>query len=76
VAKVKPKLVIPIHWDNFFRPLNEHLDPLPRGIDDIPAGFDYLLGRLKKDNIAFGLLQGYQSVMLFDKDPPVAKPEK
>jgi hypothetical protein len=25
---VRPTLVIPIHWDNFFLPLHEHLEPL------------------------------------------------
>jgi L-ascorbate metabolism protein UlaG (beta-lactamase superfamily) len=67
VKKVKPQLVIPIHWDNFFKPLSENLEPLPKGIDDIPAGFDYLIDRLKTDKIQFGIMQGYQSVLIFVK---------
>jgi L-ascorbate metabolism protein UlaG (beta-lactamase superfamily) len=68
VGKVHPKLVIPIHWDNFFRPLDEHLEPLARPLDDAPAAFDFLLKRLQADKIEFGIMQGYQSVMLFGKD--------
>jgi hypothetical protein len=62
--------VIPIHWDNFFRPLGENLEPLGKAIDDIPAGFDFLIDRLKADKIQFGIMKGYQSVMLFGKRPP------
>jgi L-ascorbate metabolism protein UlaG (beta-lactamase superfamily) len=68
VGKVKPKLVVAIHWDNFFLALNEHLEPFGKLLDDIPAGFDFLIGRLKTDKIEFGLMQGYQSVVLFGKE--------
>ena len=67
VAAVKPKLVVPIHWDDFFQPLTGKLEPFAKPIDDLPAGFDDLIARLKKDKIEFGLLQGYQSVLLFGK---------
>jgi L-ascorbate metabolism protein UlaG (beta-lactamase superfamily) len=63
IAKVRPKLVIPTHWDNFFRPLSDHLE----GMDDLSA-FDFLIDRLKSDKIEFGILQGYQSVTLFGKE--------
>ncbi|CAN5211798.1 hypothetical protein BH11PLA2_BH11PLA2_02200 [soil metagenome] len=59
VKLVKPKLVIPIHWDNFMQPLSDKLEPLGD-----PA-FDVLIERLKADKIKFGILQGYQSVVLF-----------
>lgn len=64
VAAVKPKLVVPIHWDDFFHPLTDKLEPFAKPIDDLPAGWDDLIARLKKDKIEFGLLQGYQSVLL------------
>ncbi|MEO2090627.1 MAG: MBL fold metallo-hydrolase [Gemmataceae bacterium] len=64
VAAVKPKLVVPIHWDDFFQPLTDTLEPFAKPIDDLPAGWDDLIARLKKDKIEFGLLQGYQSVRL------------
>jgi L-ascorbate metabolism protein UlaG (beta-lactamase superfamily) len=67
--KVRPKLVIPIHWDNFFRPLSDHLE----GMEDLNASLDFLIDRLKADKIEFGILQGYQSVTLFGKDSDAKK---
>jgi L-ascorbate metabolism protein UlaG (beta-lactamase superfamily) len=65
VAKVKPQLVIPIHWDNFLIPLSESLPPLTD--QDLTTSFDFLIKRLTTDKIKFGIMQGYQSVMLFDR---------
>jgi L-ascorbate metabolism protein UlaG (beta-lactamase superfamily) len=65
VAKVKPQLVIPIHWDNFLVPLSESLPPLTD--QDLTTSFDFLIQRLTADKIKFGIMQGYQSVMLFDR---------
>jgi L-ascorbate metabolism protein UlaG (beta-lactamase superfamily) len=64
VKKVRPKLVVPIHWDSFFRPLDDRLEPFGKALDDVPASFDFLLERLKADKIRFGLLQGFQSIVL------------
>lgn len=64
IAKIRPKLVIPIHWDNFFLPLSERLVPPGKPIDDVSTGFDFLIDRLKEDSIRFGVLQGYGSVMV------------
>jgi L-ascorbate metabolism protein UlaG (beta-lactamase superfamily) len=47
VAKVGPKLVIPIHWDNFFLSLSEHLE----AGNDTSAAFDFLIGRLAADGL-------------------------
>ncbi len=63
VGKVKPKLVIPAHWDQFFKPLNDHLVAL--NDDDLRTSFDFLIKRLTKDGIQFGVMQGYQSILLF-----------
>ena len=76
VKKVQPQLVVAIHWDNFFLPLDDRLEMFGKLIDDIPAGFDYLIDRLKTDKIQFGLMQGYQSVVLFGKDGLPGKKEK
>jgi L-ascorbate metabolism protein UlaG (beta-lactamase superfamily) len=69
IAKVRPKLVVPIHWDNFFRPLSDHLE----GMEDLTASFDFLIARLKADKIEFGILQGYQSVILFGQQSEAKK---
>lgn len=65
VGKVHPRLVIPIHWDNFLLPLSERLVPLYGLLDNLQTGFDFLIQRLSADKIQFGVLQGYQSVLLF-----------
>jgi hypothetical protein len=76
VAKVRPRLVIPIHWDNFFKPLSEHLTAPPKIVDNLAAGFDFLIGRVSNapHPVQFGIIQGYQSVMLFDQAAPPAPP--
>jgi L-ascorbate metabolism protein UlaG (beta-lactamase superfamily) len=33
VEATRAKLVIPIHWDNFFKPLDEPLEPSPPPFD-------------------------------------------
>lgn len=65
VGTVEPKLVIPIHWDDFFRPLSAHLDAPVKAVDDLPRGFDFLIERTNAQKIAFRILQGYQSLVLF-----------
>jgi L-ascorbate metabolism protein UlaG (beta-lactamase superfamily) len=74
VAKVRPRLLIPIHWDNFFTPLSDKLDAPAKPLDDLVTGFDFLIDRLKADKIKFGILQGYQSAALSGKGSAV--PEK
>ncbi len=68
IGKVKPKLVIPIHWDNFFLPLMDHLVALMKAVDNLPGGFDFIISRTKADGITFKVLQGYQSILLFSED--------
>lgn len=63
VGKIHPQLVIPIHWDNFFHPLSEHLVALPWVADDLKQSFDFLIFRTKTDKIRFRILQGYQSLI-------------
>lgn len=68
IGKVKPMLVIPIHWDNFFLPLSEHLEAPRKAFGDLPRGFDFIIARTQADGITFKILQGYQSVLLFKKE--------
>lgn len=58
VGTVRPELVIPIHWDNFFLPLTGPLKPLG------DPSFGFLERRLQRDGIRFGILQAFQSVDL------------
>ena len=38
--KVRPQTVIPLHWDDFFTPLDEPVRNMPRIADDTPKNFD------------------------------------
>ena len=40
--QVQPKTVIPLHWDDFFSPLDEPVKGMPRIADNTPANFDSL----------------------------------
>ncbi|HLO80283.1 MAG TPA: MBL fold metallo-hydrolase [Chitinophagaceae bacterium] len=65
VGKLKPALVIPLHWDNFFEPVSDTLTLLPPPMDDGIKGFDYMIGKTKADGIDFRILQGTGSIVLF-----------
>lgn len=67
VGKVHPRLVIPVHWDSFLLPLTERLEAPMDLVDDLPRGFDFLIRRLEADKIQFGILQGFESTVLFDE---------
>ena len=45
------KLVIPIHWDDFTRPLNEPLQPMPHLMDDFERGMQSLLKLAEADGV-------------------------
>ena len=62
---VKPSLLIPIHWDNFFRPLSNHLQAYPKLADNVKQDLDFLIRKCKADKIAFKIMQGYDSIILF-----------
>ena len=42
VATLRPELVIPVHWDNFTRPLSAPLKPLPFPADRVGASKKFL----------------------------------
>jgi L-ascorbate metabolism protein UlaG (beta-lactamase superfamily) len=64
VRKIQPELIIPIHWDNFFLPLNKPLKAPMKIADNIAAGLDYMNRRTDEDNISFKILRGYESIYL------------
>jgi L-ascorbate metabolism protein UlaG (beta-lactamase superfamily) len=64
VGKVCPRLVIPIHWDNFFLPLNRPLTAPNRLVDHLFVGLDYLIEKTKADRILFRMLQAFQSIII------------
>lgn len=65
VTSSKATTIIPIHWDNFTKPLTQPLVALPRFSDDMETTFSYLSAKTKTDRINFCILQGGQSILLF-----------
>ncbi len=63
IGKVQPELVVPVHWDDFMLPASADLPTLG---DDVPAKLEDLRERLDRDGIRLGIMQGFQSSMIFD----------
>ena len=51
VAAVGARRVLPIHWDDFWRPLARPLAPLPAIVDDLDATLAYLTARGAADGV-------------------------
>ena len=62
VRKVQPKLVIPIHWDDFTKPLTDTLEAMPKYADNTKNGLDFIIQRTKADKIDLQILQGVRSI--------------
>lgn len=62
----KPKLVIPIHWDDFFRPLDPPLLPMPYPLDDVKAGLKTVLDMATKDNVRVRFMPLFKAVNLIE----------
>ncbi len=56
VGKLRPELVIPIHWDNFFRPLSVPAAVMPRPAGDAGKAF-FRLARYCEENDICCLVQ-------------------
>ena len=59
------KAIIPLHWDNFTKPLSKALVALPYLTDNVDSGFRFLLKKAQEDKIDFRLMQGGTSTVLF-----------
>jgi L-ascorbate metabolism protein UlaG (beta-lactamase superfamily) len=62
VAAVRPRRVIPIHWDDFWLPLDQPLVPFPRIADNFEKSMEFLNRRGQKDNIEVKLLPAWLKV--------------
>jgi L-ascorbate metabolism protein UlaG (beta-lactamase superfamily) len=76
VARARPSLLVPLHWDDFFEPLTGHLRPAPWPIDKTHEAFDFLLARVREENyrIEFRPMQGYESLVLFKPGSTEGRP--
>ncbi|WP_441368345.1 MBL fold metallo-hydrolase [Acinetobacter lwoffii] len=61
---LKPKVVIPIHWDDFFQPLSQPLQFLPRLADDTPKSLNLLIQAAEAQGTKVILLSGPQPYLL------------
>lgn len=64
VGTVKPKLVVPIHWDNFFKPLSEPLEPNLSIGDDVSRGMEFMISKTAEDKIDYRILRAFGTVIL------------
>ena len=65
VGKLKPTLVIPLHWDDFSKPVSGNLVMLPRLVNASEKDFDFFINKTRTDRIDFKILQGTKSIVLF-----------
>ncbi|WP_165372253.1 MBL fold metallo-hydrolase [Emticicia agri] len=65
IGKLHPKIVVPLHWDDFTRPIRGSLEMLPRFVANTPKDFDFIIQKTNSDKIDFKLLQAYKSIVLF-----------
>lgn len=65
VKASKAKTIIPIHWDNFSKPLAPALQALPKFSDNIEQTFSYLISKATKDSVTFNWMDGGSSILLF-----------
>ena len=62
VAAVRPRRIIPIHWDDFWLPLDQPLVPFPRLADNFEKSMDFLNRRGQQENIEVKLLPAWLKV--------------
>lgn len=65
VTAVGPKRVIPVHWDDFFLPLNQPLKPMPYIADDFNAAMKFVIDSGRRDGIEVTLPVPWQSTNPF-----------
>jgi L-ascorbate metabolism protein UlaG (beta-lactamase superfamily) len=65
VKAVTASRVIPIHWDDLWRPLSRPLVPLPRYADNFDKAMRFLLERANQDGIEITFLPAWKAVNPF-----------
>lgn len=55
VVATGARRVVPVHWDDFTRPLDRRLRPIPRPFDDVPAAMRWLRDRADADGVEYRL---------------------
>jgi L-ascorbate metabolism protein UlaG (beta-lactamase superfamily) len=58
------RLVIPIHWDDFMRPLDRPLVPMPHAMDDFDLGMRLVLELARRDGVRVRLPEAFTPIDL------------
>ena len=70
IGQLNPKEIIPIHWDNFFKPLSKPLELLPRIADRTPESLKLVIDYAAQDKRKVTLLETASSYPLMSHTPP------
>jgi L-ascorbate metabolism protein UlaG (beta-lactamase superfamily) len=62
VRAVGAKRVVPIHWDDFFVPLDRPLVPLPAPLDDMQNSMAFLIERGRQDRVDIRLAPAWTRI--------------
>ena len=62
VQVVRPNRIVPIHWDDFTRPLHEPLVAAPRMVDDLEATMRFVLERAESERIDVRFADAWTSI--------------
>lgn len=66
VQAVNARRVIPIHWDDFFMPLEEKPKPFPYLLDDFDASMQFILNKAAENKVDVRLAPAWQSTDPFE----------
>ena len=67
--------VIPIHYDNFFLPLDEPLQTMPIARDDFDATMQFLIEKSEQaPGSRLGLMKLWDAIVLFGPESPLKQP--
>lgn len=62
VRQVGAKRVVPVHWDDFMRPLSDGLVIAPRPFDEVQKAIDFVIAESKNDGIDVRFLPIFEPV--------------
>jgi L-ascorbate metabolism protein UlaG (beta-lactamase superfamily) len=62
VTATNPRIVIPIHWDNFMRPLTKPMRALPNLVDNVDLGLNFLIFKTKQDKTTLKLMCAFDAL--------------
>jgi L-ascorbate metabolism protein UlaG (beta-lactamase superfamily) len=66
VQAIGAKVIIPIHWDDFTRPLDKPLRPMPRPFDNIDRSMERVRRLAEASRVAVRMMSPYESIDIFE----------